>query len=115
MDEIRLTKDADALICVLYKSYIQRRKAGEFRESAKFMGGSPEIHMELMPKWSFEDVDDTCRELSRAGLLHCQFADDIIYAAKLSDESIIYMENRFKDGLVSVLGHLESLKSLIPL
>lgn len=115
MEEIRLTKDADALICVLYKEYLEQRKAGKSKNSAKYFGGSQQIHTKLMTKWSFEDVDDTCRELSRAGLLGCLFADDVTAEAMLTDLAIYYMENRFKDGLASILHHLESLRSLIPL
>lgn len=115
MSDIRLSRDADALICVLYKEFKQRRKSGEPKQKARNMGGSPVIHKNLLPKWSFEDVDETCRELSRAGLVNCSWADNIAYRVILSDAGIVYMENRFKDGLASVLDHLEALRSFIPL
>ena len=115
MDKIRLSKDADALICVVYKAYLERRKAGQSKRDARLMGGSPNIHKELLPKWSFEDVDETCGELSIAGLLNCQYADNFAYFVTLSDKGIIYMENRFKDGLSAVLEHLKSLMTFIPL
>ncbi len=114
MNEVKLTRDADALICVLYKEYIQRRKKSIPKQKACDFGGSPNIHEKLMPKWSFEDVDETCRELSRAGLLKCLFADDIAYHAVLTDSAIVYMENRFKDGFASLLHHLKELMALIP-
>lgn len=114
MSEIQLTKDADAMICVLYKNYLQRRKSGESKRSAKHFQGSEEIHAELMPKWSFEDVDETCRELSRAGFLDCLFADDVTEIADLSDTAIIYMENRFKKNLSSLIDYIGCLKPLIP-
>lgn len=115
MSDVRISRDADALICVLYKEYMQRRKSGESKQKARNMGGSPEIHEKLLPKWSFEDVDETCREISRAGLVNCSWADNIAYIVVLSDDGIIYMENRFKDGLSSIIGHLETLRSFIPL
>lgn len=114
MSDIKLTKDADAMICVLYKKYLQRRKDGASKCEAKLFSGSEEIHDDLMPKWSFEDVDETCRELSRAGLLDCLFAEDVTEIASLSDAAIIYMENRFKDNVSSLLAHIDSLLSLIP-
>lgn len=114
MTKNELTKDADAMICVLYKNYLRRRKSGVPKRDAKFFGGSAEIHTDLMPKWSFEDVDETCRELSRAGFLDCHFADNVTYLAYLTDDAIIYMENRFKDGISSLLEHLHSLMSIIP-
>ena len=58
----------------------------------------------------FEDVDDTCRELSRANLLNCFWADNIAYNVILSDNAIIYMENRFKNGLTEVLEFIDKIK-----
>lgn len=97
-----LTKDADYLICVLYKAYKERRNCKSSKVDAKFMNDSETIHKTLMPEWSFEDVDETCRELHRAGLLDCKYADDVAYIVNLTDASIIYMENRFKSGLKEV-------------
>lgn len=114
MDNTKLTRDADALICVLYKSYIDRRKSGISKIEARYFAGSDYIHETLMAKWSFEDVDETCRELSRAEFLLCRYGDDVVCDAMLTDEAIIYMENRFKDGLASLLDHLEKLWALIP-
>ena len=115
MAEIQLTKDADALICVLYKNYLEKRKSGVSKRTAGYFGSSREIHANLMCKWSFDDVDDTIRELSRAGLLRCLFADSIAYEVSISDNGVIYMENRFKDGLASLFNYIEKLRSLIPL
>lgn len=114
MNEIRLTKDADAMICVLYKEYVQRRKQGQTKRNARDFGGSELIHSQHMSRWAPEDVEDTCRELSNIGLLECGFADEAIYSVILSDEGIVYMENRFKDGLSSVFQHLETISSFLP-
>lgn len=75
--DIEITKDSDYLICSLYKAYLQKRSNGMNKIQASSMGGSEEIQKELFPNWSIEDVDATCRELHRAELLHCFFADDI--------------------------------------
>lgn len=114
MDQIRLTKEADALICVLYREYLQRRKAGVAKSDAKCFSGASYIHSQLMPKWSFEDIDETCRELSRAGMLNCMYADNVTYFAAISDAGIIYMENRFADGIASVFSHLEKIRTILP-
>lgn len=97
-----LTKDSDKLICILYKSYLESRKAGESKSIARSFGSSHDIHINLCPDWSFNDVDDTCRELSRAGYLNCLWADNIAYEVYLSDDGIIFMENRFKNRLKDV-------------
>lgn len=114
MDEVKLTKDADNLICVLYKEYLNRRKSGSTKSSARGFGGSRRIQATLMEKWLFEDVDDTCRELSRAKLLSCLILDNEVGETVLTDKGIIYMENRFKNNIAAVVDHIESLKSLLP-
>ena len=78
------------------------------------MGGSDDIHSELMSKWRLADVDETCRELGRAGLLDNFYAGDKVYFVQLSDNGIIYMENRFVDGLTSVLDYMGKIKTAIP-
>lgn len=99
---MQLTKDAKRLICLLYNDYLQKLKHGSSKSDAKFFGSSHNIHQTLCPNLLFEDVDDTCRELSRAGFINCLWADNIAYSVHLSDDGIIYMENRFKKGLLDV-------------
>lgn len=100
---MELTRDSEKLICVMYKDYLEKRKSGQSKSQANSFGSSHNIHERLLPDWIFEDVDDTCRELSRAGLLNCMWADDIAYRVRISDQGIIYMENRFKNGLSGVI------------
>lgn len=101
--DITLTKDSEKLICVMYKCYLEKRKSGMSKSSANRWGTSHVIHEELLPEWSFTDVDDTCRELSRAGLIKCSWADNIACRISISDSGISYMENRFKNGLTGVV------------
>ncbi len=111
---INLTKDADELICVLYKSYLERRKDGLSKSNAKKFGGYAEIQSKLMPKHSAEDVNETCCELSRAKMVDCFFADDVVQHLWLTDASVIYMESRFKDRIDSVLDYLVKIRSIMP-
>ena len=113
--DIQLTKDADALICLLYKQYCQKLKDGVPKTQAKMFGSSEDIHKTIAPKWTFEDVDETCRELSRAGLLECRYADNIVWFAQLSDTGIIYMKNRFKNNLDNVLDYLNKIRNILPI
>lgn len=68
-NEISLSKDADKLICLIYKHYLERRERGASKEDARILGGSDVIQAKVATGWLLEDVDDTCRELSRCGLL----------------------------------------------
>lgn len=113
MSEIKLTKDSDALICALYKEYLQRRKDGTPKGDAKSFGGAKHIQDTIVPKWALGDVEETLWELERAGFLVCQPGDNTILLSFLDDPAIIYMENRFKDGLSEVLGYIEKIKSIL--
>lgn len=115
MEEINLTKDAEKLICVVYKSYLEKRKNGITKANAKNLGNSHLIHEQFFPKWLFKDVDDTCRELSRAGLLDCKWANNTGYLVRISDKGILYLENRFKNGLKEVIEFLAGILPSIPL
>lgn len=99
---MELTKDADKPVCILYKSYLEKRKVGFSKGRAREFGGFDHIHDDLCPLWLLEDVVDTCRELSRAGILICKWGDNIAYQIYFSDLGIIYMENRFKNGLLEI-------------
>lgn len=114
MDNFMLTKDADTLLCVLYKEYLDRRKAGNSKSDARYLGGAKWIHENLMSKWSVEDIADTCAELSDQNLLDCFWADNTVFESALTDRGIYYMENRFKDGVESFFGYLEKLRSILP-
>ena len=111
---IELTKDSDYLICSLYRSYLQKRSKGMTKLQASLTGSSESIQKEFFPKWPVEDVDATCRELDRVKMLHCFYADNIVYESSLSDQAIIYMENRFKNNVKSIMDYILKIKSMIP-
>lgn len=113
MSEIELTKDSDALICAIYKEYLQRRKSGVPKGDAKSFYGAEKIQKEIVPNWQLADVEETCWELNRKGFLSCRSSNNTIYQAVLQDEAIIYMENRFQNGLSEVLNYLEKIKSIL--
>lgn len=114
MSDIKLTKDSDALICLMYKNYCEARKNGISKSKAKQLGSCETIHDCLTPNWSIEDTLETANELNRAGLINCLYADNTIYTSSISDEGISYMESRFKDNLLSIVEYLSKFKNLIP-
>ena len=114
MSVLQLSREADTLLCVLYKEYLQRRKQGSSKVQAAAFAGSEFVHTQLMPRWSVEDVDETCRELNDAGLLSCFIADNQVCEIKLVNTGIVYMENRFTLGIESVFNYLEKIRSVLP-
>ncbi len=100
MSDIRMSKDAQKSVGVFYKSYLERRKSGIGKNDAKlFKSDWPQI---FFPQETAEDMLDTLRELKKIFNLEVCI-DGSFY---LSDELIVYMENRFPDGVKDVLSFL---------
>lgn len=56
-------------------------------------------------KWNSDDIFDTLHELKNAGFLKMYITSDF----SLNGEAIVYMENRFKNGLSEVTKYLADL------
>lgn len=114
MAEIRLTKDAEYMLCELYSAYLKRRKDGECSEDARCFGSSETIQETYIPKWSISDIDTAARELSRKGFITCLFADNTLYAAcTLTDDAIAFMEHRFSDKIDGLIQRIATLRTII--
>lgn len=97
--DIELTKDAQKLVALLYKEYLNRRKSGISKADAKEFDLS-EIYS--LTDESPVDVSETIQEIKSVYPLK----EDIVGNVTLSDSIISHMENRFKNGLVDVLSFL---------
>ena len=102
---MQLTKEADAVICQIYKTYLELRRSGVPKEQAKSFQENYLIENPYFSSW-YEDADNTLDELHNKELIK----KDIIGNFKLEDEGIIYMENRFVNGLNEVLDFISKIK-----
>lgn len=101
--DVKVTKDADLLICTAYKLYLQRRKLGKDKSSACIFG-IDDISCEL-PDWSVSDIELTAAELAQSKLVK-----KYVRGFQIETPGIIYMENRFKNGLLEVIDVISKLK-----
>ena len=95
---MELTKDADKMICVIYKSFLQSRKNGHSKAEARRFSESALKSFSTFESWHPQDINDTLLEIGRKGLVKIYIGGDF----ELTDSGIIYMENRFKNGLLEV-------------
>ena len=102
---MELTKEADKLACSLYRIYLERRKNGLDKFRAKYFSFSDIHSCKLCSAWSVNDTKATVAELSRAGF-GTMYYDGGFMA---NEHLIIYMENRFKNGLNEVVDFLSKL------
>jgi hypothetical protein len=105
--DVKLTKDADKMLCEIYAAYLNRRSTGDSKSSAIDFT-EPSAWPD--PSWDTPDGSSAISELKRAGMLKVYITGGF----RLNDEAIIYMENRFKNGVSEVLDWLGKIKSAIP-
>ena len=110
MSDIKLSKDNDFLICTLYKNFLEKVKDGCSKSEARWLGSSDEIQENLLINWSKDDVATACWELHSKGLLECSPGDDIAYTTYLTDDGIIYMENRKLNTINKIIDYISKLK-----
>lgn len=100
-----LTKDADKVICCIYKEYLERRKSGMSKAESKEFDGNFYLNVKTLSKWNSADVSDTLQELHDKKYIKKNILGDF----SLLDDSVVYMENRFKNGLSEVMDFISSL------
>lgn len=103
---MQLTKDTDKMFCLIYEEYLNRRKAGDSKSSAIRFYHPEALQSEFLQGIHEDDIRSAIHELHRNGLIK-KYTDDSFV---LSDNGIIYMENRFKNGLKEVLEYISVLK-----
>jgi hypothetical protein len=105
--DIQLTKNADKLICVIYKIYLERIKNGQSMRNAKYFehlkyGKSDIRENKHLSGWHPDDISDILAELKNLGFIKLFIGGSF----SLESPGIIYMENRFKNGLIEVTDFL---------
>ena len=108
-----ISNDCDALLCVLYREYLVRRSHGLPIDQASYFLDDVSIHENFMPLWSPDDVCTLCWRLVEHGLLFATVGDDKANNVTLTEEGLIYMQNRFGSRLENVLAWLDKLLSLV--
>lgn len=111
--EESLTKDAEYMLCVLYKEYIDRIKAGVPKDDAIFFGGAEKLQDPLFPMWPTHDISATARELKESGYLSALFGDNSLIDSALTKNAVIYMENRFKKNASGLLHTISKLAAIV--
>lgn len=100
-----LTKDADKVICCIYKEYLEKRKSGISKSEAKKFDGNFYREVKALSKWDSVDVSDTLQELHNKEYIK----KNILGNFSLLDSAVVYMENRFKNGLNEVMDFISDL------
>lgn len=100
--DVKLTKEADKLLTVMYREYLNKRKAGQPKSSAKEFEYDYLNSMEPFNAWPDGDFSETLRELASKNLIKVYIGGD----SELTDDTIATMEDRFVDGFKSIASYL---------
>jgi len=100
---IELTKNADALMCIIYAKYLIDKKNGKLEDDAKYIGGSGEVAAYTQNGLTSDETDACLRELSRNGLIGAETANGIVVFSELLDTGIYFMEHRSIDKISRIL------------
>lgn len=95
---MQLTKDADKLVCSMYKSYLEKRKSGVSKTNAVHFEPDEVAEYKLCSDWTLTDIKSVVSELQNAGL----GTKYINGGFKANEQFIVYMENRFKNSIMEV-------------
>ena len=95
---MNLTKDADKMICQIYKTFLQLRKDGIPKSQARRYQENYFSANQAFSCWAKSDCNETMLELARSGLIKIYIGGNF----DLTDNGIVYMENRFVNGLKDV-------------
>lgn len=96
MSNIILSKDADKTLCLIYKEYLSRRKNNVCKTDASLFNSSK--FEELFPDVNMRDFMSDLTELKNNDFIKLYIEGSFI----LNSNAIIYMENRFKNGLIEL-------------
>lgn len=96
---MNITKDSEKVICYIYKMYIEDRKDGKSKAEARRFNKNFYTNDKDLSKWYYSDISDCLLELANNGYIKIYIGGDF----DILDSTIVYMENRFKNGLSDVL------------
>lgn len=103
---MELTKDTDKLFCLIYKEYLNRKKCGFSRDFSISFECPETLQSDFLQEFHVNDIHSSIHELSRNNLIR-RYTND---SFKLSSAGIVYMENRFKNGIKEILEYISLIK-----
>lgn len=104
---MELTKNADKFVCYAYKHYLEKVRDKTPMFQAKQITFEEICTFKSFKNFTESDIKEVIAEAARAGLgdmtMECNFF--------VNDKMIVYMENRFKNGLNDVI---DTITKFIP-
>ena len=100
--DIEMTKEAAALLCLLYANYKRRNKEMP-RDDARNCGDLDDIQKLVCNEFHIEDLNDLCRELQHNGFLDLIDGDDVFISSELTTKAISFMQSKTKQEIRKIV------------
>lgn len=100
-----LTKDTDKMLCLIYREYLNRRKSDIPKSEAVMFEHPSMLQTQFLQDYLEDDINSTILELKKNDLIKAYIDNSF----RLNDSLIVYMENRFKNGLKEVVDFLSKI------
>ena len=111
--DYNITREADALLAVLYREYCTRRNHQMPIARASYFRDAASIHESFLSDLSAEDIAYLCWELQAQGLLDVTEGDDTANDVTLTRAAVAHLDHKFPRGLSSVVAFLADLASVL--
>jgi hypothetical protein len=102
---MELTKNADKVLCLIYKIYLKRMKDGAEMTEASDFDFNFSNEDKALTKMDDSAVWSAIAELGEAGYIR-RYTDG---GFRLNQSAVAKMENRFKDGMKELMDFIGSL------
>ena len=102
-----LTNEQKRLLVSMYQEVLSRQPALSMEQANSFKNSDQLIELFSLDM-SSKNVSELCWKLKAKGYITCYRGDNLANDISLSDQTIIYMENKFKTGLKDVLSFLST-------
>ncbi|MCO7121955.1 hypothetical protein NIA71_08325 [Ihubacter massiliensis] len=103
---IKLTKDTDLIFCQICEEFLTRRKHGIDKENAIMFANPAVLQTQFLQGTLESDIRSAIKELRSKKLLKAYIDNSF----QLTDDAIIYIENRFKNRLKEVVDIIAKLR-----
>lgn len=109
-----LTNEQKLLLTAMYRDYLElSKKVGP--EKANAFGDSDEINYKYFIDRSNDYVSTLCWTLKRKGYIDCYSGDNKANEISITDDTIIYFENEFKNNVSKIIDAINELLKFVPL
>ncbi len=108
-----LPKDQKYILAKIYELYFDCVKAGKSKRSCNFFESIKTIYP-YFNHMHVEDLVHDCIKLRQKGFLFGNLGDGTIFHLGVTDDTVVFFENKFENDAKALYAFVKEIKSWIP-